>query len=42
MSTFINGCDSTKTVQLCDYENLNDEVEAFAYGKEAQRLLGQN
>lgn len=40
--TFINGCDSTKTVQLCDYENLNDEVEAFAYGKEAQRLLGQN
>ena len=40
--TFTNGCDSTKTVQLCDYENLNDEVEAFAYGKEAQRLLGQN
>lgn len=37
--TFTNGCDSTKTVQLCDYENLNNEVEAFAYGNEAKNLL---
>ena len=37
--TFTNGCDSTKTVQLCDYKNLNNEVEAFAYGNEAKNLL---
>lgn len=37
--TFVNGCDSTKTVQLCDYKNLNNEVEAFAFGDEAERLI---
>lgn len=37
--TFTNGCNPQKTVQLCDYKNLNNEVEAFAYGDEAQILL---
>lgn len=37
--TFTNGCNPQKTVQLCDYKNLNNEVEAFAYGDEAQTLL---
>ncbi len=37
--TFTNGCDSTKTVQLCDYKNLNNEVEAFAFGDEAAKLI---
>ncbi len=39
--TFTNGCDSTKTVQLCDYKNLNNEVEAFAYGDKAGKLVGE-
>lgn len=29
--TFTNTCDPTNTIQLCDYENLNHEVEARAY-----------
>lgn len=37
--TFTNGCDPQKTVQLCDYKNLNDEVEASAYGEEAASLV---
>lgn len=37
--TFTNGCDPQKTVQLCDYNNLNNEVEASAYGDEAERLV---
>lgn len=40
--TFTNGCNPQKTVQLCDYKNLNNEVEAFAYGDEAQTLLEKN
>ena len=30
--TFTNGCDPTSTIQLCHYEELNHEVEAFAVG----------
>lgn len=37
--TFTNGCDPQKTVQLCDYNNLNDEVEAYAYGDKAESLV---
>ena len=39
--TFTNGCDPTKTVQLCDYQNLNNEVEAFVFGDEAAKLVGE-
>lgn len=37
--TFTNGCDPQKTVQLCDYKNLNNEVEASAYGDKAESLV---
>ena len=37
--TFTNGCDPTSTIQLCHYEELNHEVEAFAVGKYAASLF---
>ncbi len=37
--TFTNGCDPTSTIQLCHYEELNHEVEAFAVGEYAASLF---